>query len=285
MSKQIADSRCEATNHPTASPDGAHIASVNGARLLIRSLKTLDIIRNIGLPPDFSSKKIWLRWSRVSQEGHDSNRVLLADEDNARVWDLRDPKWTAVINNGTGGMGKIATATFGRTEDEVILTSDFGTKVTVWSVASGRSVEIKDPKFPTKGFAYSPRTGLFTILSRPGPQDIITLHAPSTYSVINTILLASSDAQGFKWSPDGRWLVVWDTPSCGTKTCIYTADGHLYRVYTGDGGEDDIHLGVKSVEWSRDGGFLAVGGHDSRVVLLNTRTVVYPTWSSLNAGS
>lgn len=253
-----------------------HVASVNGTRLQLRSLKSLEIVRGISLPSDFSSKSIWLRWSHVSKENLYSNRVLLADENNARVWDLRDPKWTAVINNGTGGMGKIVNAIFGRTEDEIILFSDFGAKAAVWSLGTGRCIEIKDPKFSTKGFAYNPRSGHFTILSRPGPQDIITVHALNSYSVVNTIMLATSDAQNFKWSPDGRWLVTWDSQSTGTKICIYTADGHLYRVYTGDDEEEEIRLGIKSVEWNKAGDFLAVGGHDRKVVLLNTRTVAHP---------
>lgn len=203
----------------------------------------------------------------------------MADADNVRVWDLRDPKWTTTIYNGTGGMGKIVHADFGRTMDEVIVISDFGSKLTVWSLLSGRSVEVRDSKYPSsKGYAFRPskdgNSDVLALLSRPGPQDILTIHAPRTHEVIKTISLTTHDAQGLKWSRDGKWLAVWDSPSVGYKIHIYTADGHLYRVYGGEAGEEhQLGLGVKSLEWSPRGDYLAAGGHDRRVTMLSTRTV------------
>lgn len=204
------------------------------------------------------------------------------DEEHVRVWDLLDETWTATIKNGSGGMGKIVNADFGRAKDEVLVFSDFGSKVTIWSLQTRRTVEIRDPKFATKGFAYRPRGGVFALLSRPGAQDVLTLHEAGTYALIRTTTLPTTDAQGLKWSADGRWMAVWDTPSIGYKVHIYTADGHLYRTYSGDDDDDDDGnglqgLGVKSLEWSPRGDYLVVGGHDRRVTLLTTRTVC-PTY-------
>jgi WD40 repeat protein len=171
-------------------------------------------------------------------------------------------------------MGKIINVEFGRTANEVLCFAEFGSRTTVWNVKSGRSVEIRDPKFSaSRGYGFRPSTGLFALLSRPGPQDVLTLHAPETYFVVKTVTLPSIDAQGIKWSPDGRWIAVWDTASVGFRVYIFTTDGNLYRVYQGDVGDDGLGLGVKSVEWSPKGDYLALGGHDRRVVLLSTRTV------------
>lgn len=76
-----------------------------------------------------------------------------------------------------------------------------------------------------------------------------------------------------KWSPDGRWLVVWDSPAVGYRIFVYTADGNLYRMYSGEQHGDVEGLGVKSVDWSPNGEYLAIGGHNRRVTLLGTRTV------------
>jgi WD40 repeat protein len=171
-------------------------------------------------------------------------------------------------------MGRIVNVEFGRTADEVLCFSDFGSRITAWNLKSGRSVEIRDPKFPSaRGHGFKPSTGLFALLSRPGPQDVLTLHAPGTYFVVKTVTLPSVDAQGMNWSPDGRWIALWDTASVGFRVYIFTADGSLYRVYQGDGGDDGLGLGVKSVEWSPKCDYLALGGYDRRVVLLSTRTV------------
>ncbi|QDS77629.1 hypothetical protein FKW77_002563 [Venturia effusa] len=257
------------SQHAVPSQDGLYIAALNGERLEVRATASLGLVRSITT----SSKGPIIRWSPTLPDSNSSSRLLLADEENVRVWDLYNEKWTATINNGSGGMGKIVNVEFGRTKEEVVCFSDFGSKVTVWSLKTGRSVEVKDPKFPnTRAFGFRPVTGLCAIISRPGPQDVLTLHAPSSYAVLKMIMLQSVDAQGMRWSMDGRWLAVWDTPSIGYRIYIYTADGHLYRVYSGDCGEDSLGLGVKSIEWSPKSDHLAIGGHDRRVTLLSTRT-------------
>ncbi|KAF2756931.1 WD40 repeat-like protein [Pseudovirgaria hyperparasitica] len=261
------------SHHPLCSPDNAHIATLNGGRLQIRSTNSLEVIHNFVVPQDGNSRFLCLRWSPKTKDRPSSNRILVADEDNVRVWDLRDRKWNGTINNGSAGMGKVVNADFGRTETEVVVFSDFASKVTVWSLSHGRTVEIKDPKFVTaRGYGYRPKTSEFTVLSRPNAQDTVTLHAPQTYFVIKTITLNTVDAQGMKWSPDGKWLAVWDTPSVGHRVYIYTADGHLYRMYGGAPEGDLEGLGARSVDWSPRGDYLAISGYDKRVTLLNART-------------
>jgi len=274
LSHKNTDTRAPATHNAVPAPDNLHIASLNGARLQIRSTISFDLVRSIALPADQNARSTIIRWAPPAPASGRSTRVLLSDDDNARVWDLYDEKWAAVINNGSGGMGKIVNGDFGRDGDEVVLFSDFGAKVTVWSLTSGRSVEIKDPKFSSaKGFGYRPTTGVFALLSRPSGQDVLTLHAPGTYFVLKTVTLSAVDAQGLKWSPDGRWLAVWDAPSTGYRIFVYTADGHLYRMYSGEQQGEISGLGIKSVEWTPRGDFLAIGGYDKRVTLLSTRTV------------
>jgi len=200
-------------------------------------------------------------------------RILLADEDTIRVWDIRDTEWSATINNAGGSIGKPANIEYGRDDDEVLIFYDFGIKVKIWSLSTSRSVEIRDPKLTAKGHGYRPRTGHFALLTRPAAHDIITLHAPRSYKLIDSFTVATVDAQGLKWSPDGRWLAVWDSASSGYKVFIYTPDGHLYRTYTGDRENGFNGLGVKIIEWSPQGKYLAIGGHDNRITLLSTTTV------------
>lgn len=254
------------------SPDGHHLASIEGRQLCIRRLSTFDTVRAINLPSP-ASKVLAIRWASITKGAGASTRLLLAEEHVVRVWDIQDPEWSATIDNGSGGMGKIANAEFGHDDTEVLVFSDLHAQVTVWSLWTGRSVEIKDPKFAAKGHG---RNRVFALLSRPTAHDVVTLHAPLSYAVIKSIALPTNDAQGLKWSPDGRWLAIWDSATTGYKALIYTADGHLYRTYTGDYYEDHlIGLGVRSIEWSPSGDFLAIGGYEKTITLLSTKTV-YP---------
>ncbi|KAI9660649.1 MAG: hypothetical protein M1821_010001 [Bathelium mastoideum] len=198
-------------------------------------------------------------------------------------------------------MGRISNVEFGNTDDEVLMWTEFGAGLTVWDLRTGKSVEIKDPKYSCAsdtntgdegpGWAYKPSpphlsdeqeetreervdNKILALLSRVGSRDILSFHAPQTLQVLSSTDLPSVDARGLKWSPDGRWLAIWEAHAYGTKVWIYTADGHLYRTYTGDEPKEteDAELGTRCIEWSPTGEWLALGGSDRRVTLLNTRT-------------
>jgi WD40 repeat protein len=203
------------------------------------------------------------------------------------VYDLYDRKWSAVISNGSGGMGKNVHVEFGATEDEVLVWSDFAACVKVWCLKTGRAVEIRDPKFSGKegrGWGYRPsgasrqgRGQVLALLCRTSGTDILLLLSARTYTLLSRVELPTVDASNLKWSRDGRWLAIWDAASAGYTLHIYTADGHLYRTITREPSEDvdawGIEgLGVKSVEWVPGNEKLAVGGWDRRVRILSTRT-------------
>lgn len=289
-----------ATSSSVPSPTASHIACLSGTRLEIRTLSSLQVLRSIPLPQSFDVRYPRIAWSPPTTPSYahstpprrttpaQSNRVLIADDDDTRVYDLRDAKWRALINNGSGGMGKNVHVDFGNTEDQVVIFSDFASKATVWCLRTGRTVEIRDPKFPGKegrGWGYRPdpghhlkgRAALLAILCRSGGQDLLLLLAPRSYDVVKRVELPTVDAAGIKWSSDGRWIAIWDAASSGYHLHIYTADGHLYRTIARETNEEHDKwgvegLGIKSVEWVPGNQWLAVGGWDRRVRILSTRT-------------
>ncbi|TGZ79839.1 hypothetical protein EX30DRAFT_355516 [Ascodesmis nigricans] len=278
-----------ASNGSLPSPNGSLIASIVPPRLEIRSAATLQITRVVNLNPTFASKVQFMRWSPLPQsnvikiglvskrrsgidnseeEGTFKQRLLLADDESIQVLDVDDDKWSASIKHGFEGIKNVD---FGRSCEEVIIFSDFQTKLTVWNLQArdGRRIEIPNPKFATKGYDYRPCTSHFALLSRSATQDIVSIHQNTTYRVSHCIVLPTLDAQGLRWSPCGRWLAVWESPVSSYKVLVYTADGHLYRTHQNpecDG------LGVKTVEWSPIGDFLTVGGHDGKLCFLNNYT-------------
>ncbi len=284
--------------------DGAFVASLSATSLELRSILNLETVRLVPLDAQFASRVSLIRWSlqrpnetragasglspsgthpvQNPQESSSLNgshrypkaplRILLSDDKTVHIWDAYDEQWSAKIDGAGGGVGKVANAEFSHNGDEVLVFSEFGVKVTAWSLKSSRSVEIRDPKFSNRGFGYRPRTGHLALLTRPAAHDIITLHAPTNYKLVETFTLPTVDAQGLKWSPDGRWIAVWEAASI-YKVLLYTADGHLYRTYSGYSEKDTIGLGIKTVDWSPQGNFLAIGDYDNRVVLLSTVTV------------
>ena len=263
---------------------GNYLATLHGMRLEIRTIN-LERVRYIDLTRHERARFVQLKWSPVDFELKSSVKFLLANEDVVRVWDMTEEDWSAKVGNGSGGMGKIANVEFGKDAYEILVFSSFGASVAIWSLATGRLKEIRHPKFIKGGHGWhrAGKAAVFAILQRPAAQDVVTIYAAGSWSVLTTFDLATVDAQGLKWSPDGRWLVVWDAPSTGFKVLIYTADGILYREYTGDAPDDTLAgLGVRSIEWSPDGKYLAVGGFEHIFTLLNTKTVSSRPPSSFN---
>lgn len=185
-------------------------------------------------------------------------------------------------------MGKNVHVDFGRSDEEVCVWSDYASRMTVWCLRTGRTVEIRDPKFTGRegrGWGYRPcskamqgqRNGVLAMLCRNSGQDVLMLLAPRTYVVLKRVELPTVDAQGLKWSRDGQWIAVWDSAASGYRLCIYTADGHLYRTISREASNEENQwgvegLGIKTVEWISGNEWLAVGGWDRRVRILSTRT-------------
>ncbi|CAO2652353.1 Nn.00g006360.m01.CDS01 [Neocucurbitaria sp. VM-36] len=295
------------TSLSVQSPAATHIACLSGARLQIRCLATFEIIRSIALPPSHDVRNSRIAWSpptvpaasrpssastpprRSSRTALPrSNRILVFDQDVTRVYDLRDEKWNAVISNGSGGMGKNVHVDFGATEDEVLVWSDFSACLKIWCLNTGRAVEVRDPKFSGRegrGWGYRPspstrsrtRGQVLALLCRTSGTDVLLLLSSPTYTLLSRTELPTTDAAGLRWSPDGRWLAIWDAASAGYKLCIYTADGHLYRTITREPSDEANEweidgLGIKTVEWVPGNQWLAVAGWDKRVRILSTRT-------------
>jgi len=271
-----------ATQHSVPSLDGALIATLQKTHLVIRSSTTGKTIQSWALPQDFTSNCKHFEWSGSSNGGdaHDANersgaaklRVLVADDDTVRIYDAFDSKWLATVDGASGSLGKIAHVAFGHSSKEILIFSDFGVKVTIWSLTTSRGIEIKDPKYNVPCYNYRPHTGHLALLTRALAKDILIIMNPDSHEVVRSVELPTVDAQGVKWSRDGQWLAVKDAASTGDRVLIYTADGHLFKMYTGPQYGTDIGLGVKRVCFGL-ANIMLIGDYGGHVTILAKNTV------------
>ena len=254
------------------------IAVILRAQLVIRSSYDGQVYHTFSLPKSDGLPYRFLRWSEHSSTRtgqatgrhitQEPLRILVATDDMIRVFQVDNPGWKAVINGGSSNLGKMVNVDFGATVDEILVLSDFGLKINLWSLTTRRGVEIRDPKSVARFYDYRPRSRHLAVLSRAAAHDTLMLLKPATHEVVRNIELPTTDVQGVKWSPDGRWLAIWDTPSSGYSLLVYTADGNLFRTYNGGQTSHNIGLGVKSVSWHPDATFLAVGDYNEQITLL-----------------
>lgn len=255
------------------SPDGAYVATIFPSRLSIRETRSLEIIRVIPLPPEFSSSISWFLWADTS------NRLLIASADNIRVYSTSDAQFSANISNPTSGTAKVVFVTFGATDDEVCIFSEFGLKLSIVDLPSTKSVDINAPKFYSpgtagKGCAYRPITNNLALLTRHSGKDVVSIHAIGTYEVTRSWHPDTLDAQGLRWSPDGKWLVVWESAGHGHLALVYTADGHLFKRWSGptqisDEVDFSLGAGVRLYDWSEPGSSVAIGDYSRRITVVS----------------
>jgi hypothetical protein len=196
------------------------------------------------------------------------------------VFSTTNPNFSANITHPTSGTTRVTFVSFGANDDEILVFSDFGLKVTIFNLATQRSVDINSPKFynagvAAKGFSYRPVTSNLALLTRSGGKDVISIHAKDTLDVTRSWWPDTIDAHGICWSADGRWLVVWESSAQGHKFLVYTADGHLFKTWNGPVplSEEDSDMalgaGIKLFDWSRNGALVAVGDYSRRVTILS----------------
>ncbi|KAJ5578728.1 uncharacterized protein N7459_007692 [Penicillium hispanicum] len=263
------------------SDDGNYAAVLNPKDIVLYSSPASDNIDVQLARVKESSVKYFkfchVRDLHINSDGDLERRLLSANDSRISVWTLNPLQLFAEIENIEPGALNVE---FGADENEVLVFHAWNTKMGIHSLDTGRVSVIKNPKFAHHlGFGYRPLTRQLAILLKPEASDLLTVHDPRSYTTVGRAVLPTVDAQGLKWSPDGRWIAIWDAASAGTKVLIFTADGQLFRTYLNPSGVDDtFDLGVKQIEWGPATGqlgtteTLAVGKVNGNVDLLRTRT-------------
>ncbi|KAF9113445.1 WD repeat-containing protein wrap73 [Mortierella sp. AM989] len=120
--------------------------------------------------------------------------------------------------------------------------------------------------------------------TRP-PLHTFSIHAPEGEGP--AAAAGVKDVDGIVWSPNGRYLLVWENPIMEFKIAVYAMDGRCLGSYcvTSDTDSHTIHqgpgfnntgggggMGVKSVSWHPGSKLVALGGYDQKIRLLNHLT-------------
>ncbi|KAF5369078.1 hypothetical protein D9758_003053 [Tetrapyrgos nigripes] len=259
------------------SPGTHFILTAVQDRLIVRSTDTFSITRTwlVDSTPSpthpitaKSASKAKASDSAISHIGWscDSEYTLAACAKRGvvDVYKLRDPEWNARIDSGAEGLVKAEWAPDGRT---IVCFSEWGLRVTLWSLVTETATYIQYPIHPDKGYAFRQDGRYFILAERHRSKDTLGLYDTSdSYKLVRHFPLPTSSFSSFSLSPNGNYLAVWEGP-LEYKLHILTLAGNILSSFTPN---PEPTLGIRDVAWHPSGVFIAVGGYDDKIHILDS---------------
>ncbi|KAI0667380.1 WD repeat-containing protein 8 [Trametes maxima] len=182
------------------------------------------------------------------------------------VFKLRDETWSARLEAGSEGLMKAEWAPDGRT---VLCFSEWGLRVTMWSLVTGAATYIQYPIHPDRGYAFRQDVRYFVLAERHKSKDTLGVYdAHEAYRLVRHFPLPTNSLASLSLSPTGNYLAVWEGP-LEFKLHIVSLAGNVLGTFSP---EPDPGFGVRMVSWHPSGKFLAVTGSDDKVYILESLT-------------
>ncbi|KAF7306809.1 ATP-dependent metallopeptidase [Mycena indigotica] len=265
------------------SPNSRFILAAIQNRLVLRTTSTFQIFQTwqIDQSPTptnalFSSK------DKTSSEpiSHigwscDSEYLLAAStkQGTVHVYNVQDINWSARIESGTEGLVKAEWAPDGRT---ILCFSQWGLRVTIWSLVTGvaSATYIQFPVHPDTGYAFRSDGRYFILAERHKSKDTLGVYdTQDSYKLVRHFPLPTSALASLALSPTGNHFAVWEGP-IEYKLHVLSLAGDLQGSFSPD---SDPGFGIRRVSWHPSGMFLAVGGWDDKIHILDLTWTVAAT--------
>ncbi|KAI0366469.1 YVTN repeat-like/Quino protein amine dehydrogenase [Pilatotrama ljubarskyi] len=182
------------------------------------------------------------------------------------VFKLRDETWKARIEAGSEGLVKAEWAPDGRT---VLCFSEWGLRVTMWSLVTGAAIYIQYPIHPDRGYAFRQDARYFVLAERHKSKDTLGVYdAHEAYRLVRHFPLPTNSLASVSLSPTGNNLAMWEGP-LEYKLYIVSLAGNVVGTFSP---EPDPGFGIRMVAWHPSGMFLAVAGSDDKVHIIEGLT-------------
>lgn len=137
--------------------------------------------------------------------------------------------------------------------------------MTLWSLVSCTATYIQFPVHPDKGYAFRSDGRYFAVAERHRSKDSLGLYdASDSYKLVRHFPLPTTSLSSLSLSPDGNHVAVWEGP-LEYKLFILNLAGSILGSFSPD---PDPGFGIRFVAWHPSGTFLAVGGWDDKIHIL-----------------
>ncbi|EGO05153.1 hypothetical protein SERLA73DRAFT_118703 [Serpula lacrymans var. lacrymans S7.3] len=198
----------------------------------------------------------------------DSEYILAASAKKGvvDVFKLRDDAWSARIEAGAEGLLNAIWAPDGRS---VLCFSEWGLRVTVWSLTTASANYLQFPLHPDRAYAFRSDARYFILAERHKSKDTLGVYdTANAYNLVRHFPLPTSNLANLALSPTGDHLAVWEG-ILQYKLYILSLAGDIRASFSP---HPEPAFGIRSAAWHPNGLFLAVGGWDDKIYILDSLT-------------
>jgi WD40 repeat protein len=182
------------------------------------------------------------------------------------VFKLREENWNARIEAGVEGLLKAEWAPDGR---HVLCFSQWGLRVTIWSLVTGNATYIQFPIHPDRGYAFRSDSRYFVLAERHRSKDAIGVYdATDSYKLVRHFPVPTSNLSSLALSPTGNHIAIWEG-ILEYKLHILSLAGDVQASFSP---KPNPGFGVRNAAWHPTGMFLAVAGWDDKIYILDGLT-------------
>ncbi|KAF9244583.1 WD repeat-containing protein 8 [Melanogaster broomeanus] len=253
---------------------GAHFI-LNAAEdvLIVRRTDTLQITRTWTIGPPSNTLAVLSNARQSSSSTTPSDRWIShavhllaasAKRGIVQVFKLADENWNARIETGAEGLVKAEWAPDGRS---VLCFSEWGLRVTIWSIVTGTATYIQFPIHPDRGYAFRADARYFLLAERHKSKDTIGIYDVSdSFKLVRHFPLPTANLSSLALSPTGNYLAAWEG-ILEYKIHILSLAGDIQGTFCPS---PEPGFGVRNVAWHPTGMFIAVGGWDDKIHILDS---------------
>ncbi|EIW73103.1 hypothetical protein TREMEDRAFT_42179 [Tremella mesenterica DSM 1558] len=260
------------------SPGSTFLATAYQSRVIVRSTSNLSIVRTYqclsasqSAGPSRASEELSVEQLLWSSDG----RYLLSyGRGNAWVFGLAvagDGEGGEMVRIG-GGVEGLIKVEWAKGGHEVLAWSEHGLRLTIYNLETGEVGMIQYPKSP-ETHTWSPDGRYLSVVERHSGRDHLGIYDSfDSFSLLRHFPL-HEDTHLLSWSPCGRYIATADN-HLHYAAHIYSPLGpcltHFTPASTSFGmNNEDPGLGIRIMAWALGGRFLALGGWDGRVRVLD----------------
>lgn len=143
--------------HPAFSPNGRHVATAVGHRLIIRDSETLRVLQLYACLDSIDAIE-WSPGSNYVMCGVFSRGLI-------QIWSVDSSEWSCKIDEGPAGVRAVRWSPDGTC---VLAVAEWGLRVTVWSLTDRKCTYLGGPKHVGRGMAFSADGGHMAVLEVSG---------------------------------------------------------------------------------------------------------------------